>query len=83
MCLVSRNLLVNTILHIRVVSDVVLNFGSCLQVHDSKAVMPFFHVNRIHEFLKLENEIGSITRQEAVSMVSSCTDMIFYDFSLS
>lgn len=24
---------------------------------------------RFHEFLKLENEIGNITRQEAVSMV--------------
>jgi hypothetical protein len=29
----------------------------------------WFWIDRIHEFLKLENEIGSITRQEAVSMV--------------
>lgn len=34
--------------------------------------LPLLCVPRIHEFLKLENEIGSITRQEAVSMVSPC-----------
>ena len=29
-------------------------------------MMGFF---RFHEFLKLENEVGNMTRQEAVSMV--------------
>lgn len=73
MCIASRDLLVSILLQIRIISTAVLNFRFCLQAHDSEVVTPFFCVTRIHEFLKLENEIGSITRQEAVSMVSSCT----------
>ena len=33
---------------------------------------------RFHEFLKLENEIGNITRQEAVSMVGTPHDIHFF-----
>lgn len=33
----------------------------------------FFWLNRFHEFLKQENEVGNITRQEAVSMVCNFT----------
>ncbi|CAJ1855157.1 unnamed protein product [Sphenostylis stenocarpa] len=46
-------------------------------------------LGRFHEFLKLENEIGNITRQEAVSMIagwlSACTllyELTFREFNL-
>ena len=51
----------------------------------------YVKIFRFHEFLKLENEIGNITRQEAVSMVGhfiysfnqSCWyKMIFFYFRI-
>lgn len=45
-------------------------------IHHSAYVNFCLLASRFHEFLKLENEIGNITRQEAVSMVSA----FYYSF---
>ena len=43
----------------------------------------YFHVLsivlRFHEFLKQENEIGNITRQEAVSMVGQLYKFVVFE----
>nr|GMD56419.1 tRNA (cytosine(34)-C(5))-methyltransferase-like isoform X1 [Ipomoea batatas] len=39
-------------------------------------------LERFHEFLKLQNEIGNITRQEAVSMVGELYDYLFWSMAM-
>ncbi|KAJ3707327.1 hypothetical protein LUZ61_011032 [Rhynchospora tenuis] len=48
-----------------------LNF-SRMQLRKNQAL------ERFHEFLKQENEIGNITRQEAVSMVNALVNCLFF-----
>jgi len=47
------------------------------------SIPAFGYVNlRFHEFLKLENEIGNITRQEVVSMVGQFTHCLSCSYKM-